>query len=502
MTAVLYKPSAWGDEFHSLPHNEALGAGAAGPGKTTVLIHDPVYQILSEHRRATDRSHPLRIEPGSSPGWALHLRRTLPMLEQTIRKAKRMLTTIDPGGNWTESKLTYTCTSGYTYQFGHCRDSDSWEMYFSSEYTHLAFDELVQFEEEQYEQITGRVRTSDPVLQTMLKVRSMSNPLMKIDDLAVGISVKNPHWVRERFVDPAPLGRTTLARTVRRHDGSEEKITRIYLPATLYDNPDPEFVRKYEAQLLSKPEHIRRAMLYGDWYHTPGSYFGDAWSNRTHTCRPFKIPDDWPQFRAMDWGFKLPGCVYWIAMDPDYNMVVHREHTFQGKDARVVAGEIRDIEKSLGLWDKRKDRSMVTGPADTQLWEQRGDVTAKTKAQEMAALGVSWVRANKKSRARAAQLLLSRMEDHGGGTKQPGVMFFDTCRNIIRYIPSVPADPSHPEEPLDQTNDHWLDAIMYACSYASLGGVGMARRDDDDDRHDERLDRLAAASRFGYGSTV
>ena len=43
--------------------------------------------------------------------------------------------------------------------------------------TAIYFDELTAFNEEQYDQITTRLRSSDAVLGTMLKVRSMSNPM-------------------------------------------------------------------------------------------------------------------------------------------------------------------------------------------------------------------------------------------------------------------------------------------------------------------------------------
>ncbi len=44
-----YTPSAWGAAYHSLPYDQVLGAGSAGPGKTTVLIWEPLAQIITEH---------------------------------------------------------------------------------------------------------------------------------------------------------------------------------------------------------------------------------------------------------------------------------------------------------------------------------------------------------------------------------------------------------------------------------------------------------------------
>lgn len=495
---TLYEPSEWGKEYHSLPHREALGAGAAGPGKTTVLIMEPFHQIQVEHERCADKEHPYHQPWGMSGGWALFLRRTHPMLEQIIARTKRIFPRIDTGAKFAESTYTWHFSSGFRYQFGHCRNPDDWEIYYSNEYSILLFDELSQFEEEQYQQITSRLRSTDPVLKHMLKVRSMSNPLQKVE---TGITVKDPHWVRRRFVDPAPQGRVTLEKVVTRRNGEKVRRTRIYLPATLYDNPDPEFVEQYEAELLDKPAHIRKALLEGDWYVTPGSYFGDVWDTRIHTVRAFHIPDDWLQWRSMDWGFKQPGCVLWYAMDPEENIYVHREYTFQNRDVEEVGRDIRDIEKELGLWGK--GRSQIIGPGDDQIWEERGD-TGKSKAAVMAQMGIHWTKADKSagSRQRGAERIHKLLGDHHKGTTQPGVVFFDHCRMCILTIPGLQSDPKHPEKPIDGGDDHWFDALRYGVSFASHGRAGIPPRiDDDDDDDDERLPR-ARMGRYGYGSPI
>ncbi len=106
---ILYRPSKWGAEFHALTHDEALGAGAAGPGKTTVLIAEPLYQIKVEHVRCENpksETNPYPLEWGMSVGWALYLRRTFPTLQQTIVRASRIFKRIDPGVTFNVKALT------------------------------------------------------------------------------------------------------------------------------------------------------------------------------------------------------------------------------------------------------------------------------------------------------------------------------------------------------------------------------------------------------------
>ena len=183
-----------------------MGAGAAGPGKSVVLTWEPLQQIRVEHSRCEDPDfippgfdRPYPIDWHTSKGCALHLRRTSPMLEETIKRTKEWFPAIDPGAEWRESDLQWTFSSGYRYKFGHCKDPDDWGQFLSKEFTMILYDELTQFNEDQYDHINTRLRTSDPVLGRMLKVRAMSNPLTGREHMD-GVTLRNPHWVRDRFV--------------------------------------------------------------------------------------------------------------------------------------------------------------------------------------------------------------------------------------------------------------------------------------------------------------
>lgn len=486
---VGYKPSKWQNDFHHARDesgrfiDELLGAGAAGPGKSICLLMDPVWQIVQEHDRAFDERHPHPIEPGQSVGWALHLRRTNPMLEQTIKRALSIFPRLDPGFKYDTNKMIGTFTSGYRYQFGHCAESLDYNRYIGNEYTHIAFDELVQFEEEQYEQIINRLRTSDPHLRSLLKIRAMSNPLMRQAGDADFSFKGNPHWVRDRFVKPWKQGRKILKKKITLLDGSQTYVTRMYLPARLSDNPDPNFARDYEVRLQNTKKHIRDALLSGDWFKTAGSFFGDVWNEDIHVCEPFRIPPYWPVWRAMDWGFKVPGVVGWFAMDEDGNVFMFKEMTFEGKWPDAVADMIKDVEMTLGLWDTRKRKSTVTGPADTQLWEQRGDI-GKSKAAVFMEKGVTWFPADKKSRATNAMHIHKALRDNRGGT--PGLVFMANCQRTIQTVPMIQTDVKFPDAPSEGGDDHWYDMLAYSMKHASRGRSVIARaalteRDEDDD---------------------
>ncbi len=498
-TLASYEPSDWGKRFHGLTCREALGAGSAGPGKSLILLHDSDARINMEHERCMlPTNHPHFHPFGSSMGKSLHLRRLSIQLKETIRRSKHIFPALDPGAKYNEQDAEWTFSSGYKYQFGHCKDPDDWGNYQSAEYDWIGFDELTQFEEEQYEQITTRLRSSDPLLRTMLKIRAMSNPMMT-QEKGVNISVKNIHWVRDRFVEPCREGNKMLERRIKMRDGTIEKQSSIYLPARLSDNPDKEFARDYEKTLAGKPAHIRRALLEGDWYVMPNAFFGVSWRAELHVCKPFKVPLDWLVFRSMDWGFKTYGCVHWWAMDLDETLWCIREYSFRKKHVREVAQRVKQIEKEdLKIRYYGSNRSPLLGPADIQLWEDRGG-TGPNKADEMAAEGVIWLKADKGpgSRASGAGKILTRLDDHDDGTCTPGLVFFSNCERLIKTMPAIPPDANDPEAPQDGGDDHWLDSARYAVVYASNGRAGIQkpmkpRKDDDDSGASVR-------GRYGYG---
>ena len=221
-----YVPSEWGRRFHSKRVHELLGAGCAGPGKTYTLRGDFLPQLKVEHDRTKlDSYHPDFLAPGTSVGWWLYLRRTNNMLEQEIERTQQIFKRICPAVHWKNDASggrTYTFPpSGYKYQLGAMHDIGDYQRYMSNEYTGIALDELVQFDEEQYDQVTTRVRTSDHVLVEMLRRVSMSNPLMEFDEKASFV-VRDPEWVRRRFIDPAPEGEVILSRRIDMDDGTTE----------------------------------------------------------------------------------------------------------------------------------------------------------------------------------------------------------------------------------------------------------------------------------------
>ena len=479
-----YEPSPWGREFHSLPVDEALGGGSAGPGKSLALLCDPFDQVVVEHERCKARE----IEWGKSNGWALHLRREFPRLEQTIHRSKLIFPNLDPGAKYDEQRHIWRFSSGYKYQFGHLKDNDSFLNYRSNEYSWLGIDEIGELESKDiYDELALRVRSTDRQLQKMLRVRAVSNPF--------------PNWVRDYFVDPAPHGRVILKKQIRLASGEVVERTRMFLPAKLADNPDPIFRAQYEASLRDRPAHIRASLLEGNWYVVAGAFFAEEWDPERVVIKPFKIPAGWRKFRSGDWGYKEECVILWWAVDPEGNLICYRELTLNGRkakkryDAREVAERIKDIELAAGEWNTLRNCSRLTGWMDTQLWEERGH-RGPTMADDMARVGVYWQKATK-GKKQAAQQFVKRLNERGVNG-EPGVMFFETCRGCVTTIPAIGTDKEDPEKPADGGPDHWWAAVSYAVAANPLP-TGIEHYGIDDDDHDDH--RPQEWGRYGYGAS-
>jgi hypothetical protein len=492
----IYQPSKWQQEVHACRADYILGAGSAGVGKSRCLIGDVLPQVFSEHQRCMDKHHPHRMGWGKSSGWALYLRRELTELEQTMVHAQRVYEAIDPNGEWSSKTNTFLFSSGYRVQFGHCQHSDDHLKYLSREFSWVGLDEAVTFEKKQAQGIFSRVRSSDPVLRTMLRRMMMSNPGMSPG--------ADPHWLRRMYVDPHPQGRRMLYRKLRMGDGEAREITRMYIPGRLSDNPDKQFAADYELSLRELPEAMRAAYLDGNWYHVAGAHYANEWDPHIHVVRGYKVPRDWPKFRSMDWGFKSPGCVLWWAIDEDENLVCFDEFNFKETVDVDVASRIRDIELRHGLWDEKAKRSRITGPADTQIWEERGN-SAERIIDVFARNGILWEQADKSpgSRRAHAERILKRLKSHFGRTQLPGIMFFESCTKCITTLPQIPSDEAKPDEPKKGGDDHAHDAIAYGVAYATRGakGISMGATEDTDEWGDwAARDNVQHESRWGLGS--
>ena len=207
---------------------------------------------------------------------------------------------------------------------------------------------------------------------------------------------------------------------------------RRFIPSKLSDNPYLAKDGIYEANLLSLPENQRRQLLDGDWSVSDGAAFS-KFRLKDHTIKPFDIPPDWKRFRSADYGYSSYSAVHWDATDPSYGtLYVYRELYI-----RKPMG--RDLARAIIL---AEDGDRVPyGILDSSCWHHRGQA-GPSIAEEMISEGLRWRPSDRSAGARVAgKNRLHQLWQVDDVTDKAGIVFFDTCRQIISDLPVIPSDP-------------------------------------------------------------
>ena len=421
-------------EFLSAIEREVLYGGAAGGGKTYSLIADPMRYF----------SHPEFN--------GLILRKTTDELREIIWKTQELYPKAFKGAKWQEKKSQWVFPSGARLWLTYLERDEDVLRYQGQAFSYIAFDELTQHPTPfAWNYMRSRLRTTAPDLPIFL--RATSNP-----------GGPGHGWVRKMFVDPAPANVPFTATDIdtgedlRYPDTHPSKagqplFQRRFIPASLYDNPYLANDGAYEANLLSLPEMQRRQLLEGDWAVASGAAFTEFRSN-VHVVEPFEIPDTWRKFRSADYGYSSYSAVHWYAIDPSFNtLIVYRELYLSKHTGRDLAKAVIEAENG---------EKLSYGILDSSCWHQRGQL-GPSIAEEMISQGCRWRPSDRSKGSRVAgknrlHELLKVDED----TQMPGIVFFNTCRQIIADLPTIPSDPKGSDD-IDPryASDHAYDSIRY-----------------------------------------
>lgn len=197
-----------------------------------------------------------------------------------------------------------------------------------------------------------------------------------------------------------------------------------------------------------------------------GSFFSEFDYN-THTCEPFRIPDDWTIYNTMDYGLDM-FAHYKIAIDNDNVAYVFHEIYESGLIISDAAGKVKTAElyeKADGVvesWYKPKIR---LAPPD--LWN-RSQETGRSRALIFAENGLELVQSNNDRRAgwlAIKELLKERIAPNGESYTR--IKIFRTCRNLIRTLPQILIDEKNPEDTAKDPHEltHAPDALRYFAIY-------------------------------------
>ena len=422
--------------------DEGFYGGAAGGGKSDYLIIEALRQVHIPHYRA------------------LILRKTVPELKQLTERALMYYKAAYPKVKYNATTRTFTFPSGATITYGSLFRSQDKLKYQGLQYEFVGFDELTQFQYDEYLYLRSRNRANGPGVRVYM--RATGNP----GGIGHG-------WVKQRFVRAGVPGHTIWEKhKVNAPDGSTREFwsSRVFIPSSVFDNRillanDPEYLKR----LASLSEAERNALLYGDWDSFSGQVFTEFkddpahYRDRrwTHVIADFEIPSHWKIIRSLDWGFTKPFSVGWHAVDDwgryyriaEYYGCTKEPNTGVQLDASEVAENIRQIESQRVNLRGRK----IIGVADPAIFAEQG--SGKSIASLMAAKGVFF---NKGDNARIAGKMQYhyRLAFDGGGV--PMYYVFKSCGEYIRTIPSLVYSEKYVEDIDTDGEDHIYDESRYA----------------------------------------
>jgi hypothetical protein len=169
-----------------------------------------------------------------------------------------------------------------------------------------------------------------------------------------------------------------------------------------------------------------------------------------HVCAPFAIPEAWPKWRAVDYGYAVPYCCLWFARSPSGRLYIYRETYGTRKTAREQAYEVRLASSG------EQYRFSVGDPA---MWaSQREGEKFQSVTDQYSEMGVPLTQASNDRLAGKALV-------HGGldwaEGSPPTLQIFSTCTNLIRTLPMLPVDPHRPEDVDTLAEDHAYDCTRY-----------------------------------------
>ena len=449
----LGRPNPKQAKFLSSAHRYTAYGGARGGGKSWAVRVKGVGGAL--------------YYPGIK---ILMLRRTYPELENTIISPLiELLNTAALDGKSAGDRLfTYNATmrtlffaNGSMIKFGHLQSANAVTEYQGQEYDWIFMDEATHFTEWEFRVLAATLRGVNKIPKRMY---------LTCNPGGVGHL-----WVKRLFVE-------------RDFRAGEDPRDYLFIPATVEDNTalmdsSPDYIQMLD--LL--PDDLRAAHRYGDWDAMAGQFFGE-FRRETHVIKPFLVPQEWPRYRAIDYGLDMFACL-WVAVDFGGRAWVYREVQQPG----LIVSDAAALMRGLTLPEERIQYTIA--PPD--LWSTQKD-TGRTMAEVFAQNGVGLARA---SNSRVQGWLTLKEYLKPGADGRPNLLVTEDCPCIIRNLPALQHSDKNPSDCATEPHDitHICDALRYFVQFRTLGAIRQAVREEPEEAGEDYDDAMCGgAADEGY----
>ena len=425
----VFKPRGAAQQLFSCRDDEVLIVGPAGTGKSLAALNKLNALALKYPRM---KGLIVRKTQTSLTSSALATWRKLVIPEL----AQAQYVYFYGGGP--EEPPQYRYANGSTINIG---GMDKASKIMSTEYDVVFVQEATELVEDDWEAITTRLRSWVMPYQQIIADCNPAQPT---------------HWLHMRCLS----GRTTQLQS--RHEDN---------PALFNDDGTVTEQGKVYLDKLDRLTGVRYLRLRkGIWAAAEGVIY-DSWDDSQHLIDPFPIPEEWPRYWAVDFGFTNPFVLQFWAVDPDGRLYLYREIY---KTKTLVEDHARHVLE-------------IVNPDGTRKWKEPQPVAiicdhdAEGRATFERYLGRSTVAA-KKNVVEGIQAVQSRLKIAADGKPRLFIMRgctverdsalddakkpTSTHEEVTGY---VWANGKHNEEPLKE-NDHGCDAKRYIVAQIDLVG--------------------------------
>jgi hypothetical protein len=193
----------------------------------------------------------------------------------------------------------------------------------------------------------------------------------------------------------------------------------------------------------------------GLWVAAEGMYFVE-WDPRVHVCAPFEIPEHWPRWIAVDYGFAVPFCALWFAREPGTRRIyVYRE---------LYQAGVRDEQQARLIADRTGNERILLRMLDPNMFNTRSEQQRPSIARVYWNEGLRQLYPGTNNRKQGWAVVRDVLaHDEGPARLQ---VFEGRAPNLVRELPSLVHDPLDPEDVADMVHgkkidDHAADALRY-----------------------------------------
>lgn len=433
------------------------------PGPQTALITCPVFEVFYGGARGGGKTDGMlgewlsHADLHGANAIGLMVRRERTQLIETIERSKAIYPLI--GAQYHEQDKLWRFPNGARLRFAYLeRDADA-DAYQGHSYTRIYIEEI------------GNFPSPNPIMKLMATLRSGAG--VPVGFRATG----NPggpghHWVKARYIDPAPKGWAVIGSEYRNPwTGEMVRRDRIYIPSRLQDNRylGVDYVANLQ---MSGSQELVRAWLEGDWSVVAGSFFPE-FSDARHIVAPVPLPEHWARFRSCDWGSAKPFCVGWYAVSdgslPQFArgcLVKYREWYGMQEGQPNVGLKLTAEEVGAGVAQLERGEKMEYGVIDPSTFREDGGPSIAERMYLGSGRAASWRQADNTRVAQKGAMggwdqLRARLKGDEDG--RPMLVFFATCTHTIRTLPALQHDPARAEDVDTDSEDHAPDETRYAC---------------------------------------